>query len=279
MLKKIFDFFVFTSLFIALCAVLMVYQTTYIFNVRLSVDLVGFVFFGSVCSYNFHWFLTPPLVNTTSVKTRWNINYRYVHLGLFIISLIGSAYFTFKLLDHWIWLGVTAFLTFMYSAPKLSHPFFIGLRKIAIGKTIFLAFAWTHITSLLPLLVSNVSIQPVHIWFVVNRFFYLYAICIIFDRRDREEDKKSGIKSLITYLDLKGIDLLFWGSLLIFLVTTLVLSKNLSIDIILGLLLPGIILSLLYEPSKRTASDYLYYFVLDGMMMISAPLMLLFKFV
>ena len=279
MFKKIFDFFVFTSLFIAVCAVLMVYQTAYIFNIPLSTDLTGFVFFGSVCSYNFHWFLTPPSVKTTSVKTRWNINYRYVHLALFIASLIGSAWFTFRLLNHWVWLGVTAFLTFMYSAPKLSHPIFIGIRKIAIGKTIFLAFAWTHITSLLPLLVNNITIQAPHIWYVVNRFFYLYAICIIFDRRDREDDRKAGIKSLITYLNDKGIDRLFWSSMFMFFVSTLVLANTFTPEIIIALLIPGIILSLLYQPSKKTASDYLYYFILDGLMMFSAPLMLLFKFV
>ena len=36
MLKRIFDFFVFSSLFIAFCAVLMVYQTSLLFSIPLS---------------------------------------------------------------------------------------------------------------------------------------------------------------------------------------------------------------------------------------------------
>jgi 4-hydroxybenzoate polyprenyltransferase len=278
-LKKIFDFFVFTSLFIAVCAVLMVYQTSYLFGIPLSIKLAGFVFFGSVCSYNFHWYLTPPNVSQPSVKTKWNINYKYVHLALFVVALIAAAIFTFMLIQHWIWLGVTAFLTFMYSAPKLSFPLFINIRKIAIGKTIFLAFAWAHITAFLPLIISLKQLQPQHIWFVVNRFFYIYAICIIFDRRDVVEDRKAGIKSLITYLDDKGIDRLFWCSMSIFLISTIVLGKYFSVATIIALLIPGIILGFLYYPSKKSSSDYLYYFILDGMMMLSAPLLLLFKFV
>ncbi|HEV7622134.1 MAG TPA: hypothetical protein VGO09_10385, partial [Flavisolibacter sp.] len=224
MFKKIFDFFVFTSLFIAVCAVLMVYQTTYLFNIPLSLNLVGFVFFGSICSYNFHWFLTPPTVDHPSEKTRWNINYKYVHLALFVAGVAGSGIFTVLLIKHWLWLALTGFLTFMYSAPKLSFPLFVNIRKIAIGKTIFLAFAWAHITSLLPLLISIKHLEPQHIWFVINRFFYIYAICIVFDRRDVEEDRKAGIKSLITYLNEKGIDRLFWGTMIVFLSTTIILT-------------------------------------------------------
>jgi len=278
-LKKLFDFFVFTSLFIAVCAVLMVYQSTLLFNLHLSTRLIGFVFFGSVCSYNFHWFLTPPTVKQPSEKIRWNINYKYLHLALFIIGLIGSAIFTYLLLDHWIWLILTAFLTFMYSAPKLSYPIFVNIRKIAIGKTIFLAFAWAHITSFLPIVIESAYLTTGEIWYVINRFFYLYAICIVFDRRDVEEDRKAGIKSLITYLNEKGIDRLFWGSMIAFLITTALLLRYLLLYQVLALFIPGIILAILYEPSKKNRSDYLYYFILDGLMMLSAPILLLFTFV
>jgi 4-hydroxybenzoate polyprenyltransferase len=269
---------VFTSLFIAACAVLMVYQTIILFNLSLSWSLLGFVFFGSVCSYNFHWFLTPPNVSHPSRKTKWNINYKTVHLILFIIGLIASGIFTFLLIRHWIWLLLTAFLTFMYSAPKISFPLFISIRKIAIGKTIFLAFAWTHITALLPLLMQIKVLQPNHIWFVINRFLYLYAICIIFDRRDVVEDRKAGIKSLITYLNEQGIDRLFWGTIAATLATTVWLLNYFQLYQVIALLIPLLIVAFLYYPSKKNNSDYLYYFVLDGLMMLSSPLLLLFTF-
>ena len=278
LLKKLFDFFVFSSLFIAGCAVLMVYQTCFLFSIPFSWALAGFVFFGSVCSYNFHWYLTPPTVEQPTEKEVWNISNKKIHLVLFVIGLIGSAFFTFLLINHWFWLGVTAFVTFLYSAPKIPHPIFSYLRKIAVGKTIFLAFAWMHVTTLLPMVIELKTLSTQHVWFVINRFFYIYAICILFDYRDVEEDKRAGIKSLITYLNEKSINSLFWGSITVVILTLLLLLNYFSIAEMVALFIPVIILSLLYYPSKKNFSDYLYYFILDGLMMLSAPLLLLIKF-
>jgi 4-hydroxybenzoate polyprenyltransferase len=256
----------------------MVYQTCLLFSLPFSFALAGFVFSGSVCSYNFHWYLTPPQVGKASEKLSWNISNKTIHLVLFVIGLIGSAVFTFLLIEHWFWLGVTAFLTFLYSAPKICHPLFSYLKKIALGKTIFLAFAWAHITSLLPLVIEIKTLSAAHVWFVVNRFFFIYAICILFDYRDVEEDRKAEIKSLITFLNEKGIDALFWGSVSIATITSFILLKYFPIATIIALLIPVILLSLLYYPSKKNSSDYLYYFILDGLMMLSAPLLVLIKF-
>lgn len=277
-LKRLFDFFVFSSLFIALCAVLMVYQTCFLFSIPFSFALAGFVFFGSVCSYNFHWYLTPPHVEEPSEKEVWNICNKKIHLVLFVAGLIGSAVFSVLLIQHWLWLGVTAFVTFLYSAPKISYPIFSYLKKIAIGKTIFLAFAWMHVTTLLPLVIEVKTLSIHHLCFVINRFFYIYAICILFDYKDVEEDRKAGIRSLITYMNEKGIDRLFWGSIFMVILTLALMMNYFSIAETIALLLPTIILSLLYYPSKKNFSDYLYYFFLDGLMMLSAPLLLLIKF-
>lgn len=278
MFKKIFDFFVFTSLFIACCAVLMVYQTGLLFRVDFPFALYAFVFSGSVCSYNFHWYLTPPDVADDSYKVEWNVSNRTLHLVLFILGLLGAAVTSFLLLKHWMWLGVTAFLTFLYSAPKIEHPWATWLRRIAVGKTIFLAASWAHITSMLPLLVVQGGVSFAQVLFVANRFFFIYAICIVFDRRDVEDDRKAGIKSLITYFDAKGIDRLFWASMLLTLLTSLLLLKWLSLSDVIILLIPALIMSLLYQKSKQTSSDYLYYFLLDGLMALSAPILILLRF-
>ena len=278
-LKKIFDFFVFSSLFIAVCAVLMVYQTCYLFSIPFSFALAGFVFSGSVCSYNFHWYLTPPTVEQPTEKEVWNISNKRIHLILFILGLVGSAIFTFLLIQHWFWLGVTAFVTFLYSAPKIPFGPFKHLRTIAVGKTIFLSAVWTHSSAILPLVLSHTKWLASHYLFVINRFFLIYAICILFDYRDRVEDKKEGIKSLITFLSERGINILFWCSLLVFLVTNVFLYvEGFSLVDSVALFVPGVIVAFLYKYSKNTPNDYLYYFILDGLMMFSAVLLFIFHF-
>lgn len=256
----------------------MLHQTGILFSIQFPSALYVFVFAGSACSYNFHWFLTPPHSEAESYKLRWNISNKRVHLVLFLASGLLAALSAFLLIEHWLWLAITAFLTFMYSAPKIEAPVFSWLRKIAIGKTIFLALAWTHVTVIMPLLLSEPQLQNHHLWFIVNRFFFIYAICIVFDTRDVEKDRKAGIKSLITFLSSKGIDRLFWLSIALVFASLLFLFPVFSWIELIILAVPVLLMALLYDTSKQSNSDYLYYFLLDGLMSLSAPLLILAKF-
>ena len=86
-------------------------------------------------------------------------------------------------------------LTFLYSAPKLPQKIFRGLRRIAIGKTLYLAFVWVYVTTVLPIIVAGARWHPSFIFFTASRFFFVYACCLIFDYRDREDDRTAGIVS------------------------------------------------------------------------------------
>ncbi|MEI6948315.1 hypothetical protein V9K67_14050 [Paraflavisolibacter sp. H34] len=253
----------------------MILQTWYLFQLQPELRYLLFVFFGSLCSYNFHMLMTPGIYGG-SEKMQWSVRHRWLHLALFLLGLAGAGYYVLHLLEHWPWLMATAFITFMYSAPKVPFPIFRDIKKIAIGKTVFLALVWTHSTALLPLVVSQVHWQGTHGLFILNRFFLIYAICVVFDFRDREEDKREGIRTLITYLSERGINILFWCCLLLFAFTTLLLYRQgfAAADCI-ALFLPGLILALLYDYSKKQPSDVLYLFVLDGLMMFSAVLLFL----
>lgn len=275
MFKKFFHFFLFSSLFIAGCAVLMVYQTNLL--LRLHYDFLPcylFVFFSTICSYNFHWYFTPD-TPAEEIRIRWTLRHKGLHLFLYITGMVGAAVCVWQFREHWFWLGVAVVLTFLYSAPKIpSYPFTL-LRKIAVGKTIFLAAVWTYVTSVLPVVFSAMPWRWKDTLFCSSRFFFIYAICIVFDYRDRAADKREGIRSMITFFSEQGINRLFWGSLGLFVAGTLALySTGFSTPVILSLLLPGGILAFLYNYSKHHFSDYLYYFVLDGLMMSSALFLL-----
>ncbi|MFT3935553.1 MAG: UbiA family prenyltransferase [Chitinophagaceae bacterium] len=275
MLKSIFNFFLFSSLYIAFCAVVMVYQVHLLFpSVAIAPAFYVFVFFSTICSYNFHWWLTNHSA-TSSERLTWALQYKWLHLVLYFVGLIGAGISFVMIRQHWLWIAIGAFVTFLYSAPKIPQKIFIALRRIAVGKTIFLAFVWMYITTLLPVLISNTNWQHGFTWLACSRFFLIYAICILFDYRDREDDKADGIRSMITWFNERGIDNLFAGSLLLFLLfTTLLYRSGHSIFILILLLVPGILVAALYRYAKTHFSDYLYYFVLDGLMMLSGLLMI-----
>ena len=249
----------------------MVLQTNQLLHLDYdSTAYLGFVFSSTVCSYNFHWYLTPNAIGEND-RAYWTQHHKKLHIALFLLGLIGSAYFFFHFIDAWFWMAVPVMLTFLYSAPKLSHWPFHLLRKIAIGKTLFLTFVWMYVTALLPVILDKQPLSAADVLFCCSRFFLIYAICILFDYRDRENDKREGIKSMITLLNEKGVDRLFYGSLIIFLISTVGLyTCGFPPLILICLLIPGVIVLALFKNAKRNFSDYLYYFVLDGLMMFSA---------
>lgn len=238
-------------------------------------NLLSFIFFATICSYSFHWFLTSHSV-IPSPRVGWAIDNKYIHLFLFFIGLTGAGIFFFSLIHYWLWLLLAGIITFLYSAPKIPHPLFRALRKVALGKTIFLAVVWMYVTTILPIVVSHSPWHPSYLFFISSRFFFIYSICILFDLRDREDDKANGIRSLITFLSPGNIFIAFVLTLLLFAVTTLWLVQyNYTWFSVFLLFIPGIIVAGLYNYAKNNFSDMLYYFVLDGLMAFSAILLLI----
>ncbi len=93
-LKKAFDFFLFSSFYISLCAVLMAYQTYHLLlSSRPSLPLLFFVFYSTVCSYNFHWYLTAQ--SAASRRVVWTQHHKPLHLFLYLIGLSGSVFYFF----------------------------------------------------------------------------------------------------------------------------------------------------------------------------------------
>ncbi len=234
-----------------------------------------FVFFSTLASYNFHWYLTPE-TRTEQERSAWSHDHKALHLTLAFIGSIGAAYFSLSFLHHFLALGIAVFLTFLYSAPKIPHRHFNLLSRIAIGKTIYLAFVWTYVTGILPLILSEKVVTLPDILFNIYRYFFIYAICILFDYRDRENDRDDCIRSLITYLSDRGISRLFYGSLAVSLISLLGWQWLGGWTFEIVLLLPSLpVLAYLYPIARENFSDYIYYFLLDGLMAFPSLMVLL----
>jgi 4-hydroxybenzoate polyprenyltransferase len=253
----------------------MTWQTSHVLHLPVSYDFFGFVFFASICSYNFHWFLTPQSHKSPD-RVKWTHDHKNTHLLFYFAGVIGSIVFFVKLHHHWFALFFATFITFLYSAPKIPLPYFRFLKQVAIGKTTFLTTVWTYVTAIMPVFIAGEHFNHQMKLFAASRFFLIYSICILFDYRDRDDDKEEGIRSMITYFDEQGVNRLFAFSLIAFVIFTLgLLFTGLSLVSVVVLLIPGFMLAILYSYAKRNFSDYLYYFVLDGLMMLSGLLMLL----
>lgn len=272
--KGLFDFIVFSNLFIALCAVLMTQGTIVEFNLQqLPHNFLAFIFFSTLSSYSIHWYLTNAEVEITASRTQWLKQHKKLHALFFILSVAGTFIFALSLLRYWIYIIPAVLLTLMYTAPKFPLPIFQKLQKYILGKTILLAAMWTYVTAVLPLFILQVDFKLLHYLFVLNRFVLLFAICILFDIRDRQYDKQTGIKSLVTILPLEKIKIIFTIQILINLITSFVLyTYSQEITTFIFLSAPAIITYFLYPIAVKSKNDYLFYFILDGLMALTSVL-------
>ena len=62
--------------------------------------LMAFVFFATICSYSFHWYLTPDLTIDSS-RIKWLSKNRNVHLVLFFAGTYRCGNFRFFTYSHW----------------------------------------------------------------------------------------------------------------------------------------------------------------------------------
>lgn len=279
MFRGFFNFLLFSSIYIALVALLMVWESEEIMGLAIDRgNYFGFVFFSTICSYNFHWYLTPGS-EKYSERILWGRRRRRLQLMGCCIGLLGAAWYGLPLIHHWLPLAGAVVLTFLYSAPKVPHATFRWLKKIAIGKTIFLAFVWMYVTTLLPYLIADsakVNFGEVAL-LCVYRFFLIYAICILFDHRDREEDRAEGIRSLITSLEEPHLDKLYYGSLIVSAACALALAPDLPLFVLFSLLAAVAVVWAVKNYAQTHHSDYVYYFQLDGLMAFSALIHLLWR--
>ena len=268
---------VFSNIFIVVCAAIMSVQTFLYFSLPLNFRLLAFIASGTLCSYSMHWAL-PSTHNVLSPREKWSYSRRNFLLLLFGAGFTLSVYFFLELKPFWSGLLPLVVLTFLYSSGKIPALPFRYFRKYFFGKTIYLAAMWTLVTVYLPLMVSGTTWELPHFLFICSRFFFLFAICILFDLRDREADSAGGIKSLITFLERPGIRKLYFFSLLVSFLSALGLYSSIPLIPLLILLLPVLAAAFVYGCSVQTRSELWFYFFLDGLMMLSGLFILVYSF-
>jgi 4-hydroxybenzoate polyprenyltransferase len=279
LVRTFLHYFAYPNLLMVACALLMTQQTIDLFQLQLShAALLPFIASATLCSYSLHWYLTP-LHPSPSPRVSWNAQNARLVFQLFSLGLLGSLLFFLPLLEHTGPIAVAVGAAFLYTAPKLPFRAFQFLKRIQVGKTFFLAFTWMYVTTLLPMLVDEAPIRTPETLFCLSRFTLIYAICILFDFRDQEDDRLQGIRSLPTILDRRQVTLLYSFALAAFFACTLALRGHLAGSMTIpALLLPGILAAFLFRRALRDHSDVLYYVVLDGLMALSSIITIFLPF-
>ena len=277
-LKKLLEFILFSSIFIASCAVGFCIETNLLLGLPLnSFSFYCFVFGATLLQYNLHY-STKKLAVKNSERLQWSLKNKKVHFYLLIIGclLILFSFFSFHL-KHFIILACLGAISFLYSFPFLPVGKRRRIKDYGLLKIVTLSLLWTLVTVWFP-----VNTMPVNgnlfLLVFLKRFIFMFILCLLFDLRDIEIDRKENIDTLPIMLGKKRSYNLSYILLGLFLAIALVQYFYLpQLAFLFAMIVSAAVTFFIIERTKKTNSDFIYLAGIDGMMLLQAVLVYLFS--
>ena len=271
-MRRLFHFILSHSIFIAICAVALSFQTGQLIEIAVGGFLLGFIFFAVLVGYNGYWLLSRySFSGTHTIHSLYEAD-RYSFILL--VLAFGGMLFCFTQLE-WVLsnLVLSGILFGLYLLPILPFKELKWVRKVFFFKTILLAFTWTIVTTLIPLQVAIWSMGSLAGLIFIGRFLFMLLLCIIFDNRDVAVDKIRGLQSLATAFNPIVLHFLiafiFMGYCSI---NYFIKGYGVKTDQVIALDLIGLVSLIMYVVSLQKRGYFFYYFGVDGLMFFSALL-------
>ena len=264
-LRAISERFITSSAFIALCAVALALETSFVATTPFErPGFYAFIFLATWSSYRVHAFVARP--------TR-------LHAGTTALLITATFLSAFSLHAAMIpWLALAALLSLAYSLPTL--PGGRKLREYGVAKILILTGVWTLVTGYLPVM-GKLPSETIAL-LLARRFLFMFALCIAFDLRDRVADERAGIRTVPVRVGdrasygLVRITLLAFAGLI--LLAPLAGPHQPGGWMIGALLLSALVTWFAIEHSRRRVKSNLYYLGwIDGMMAVQGLLVVAAK--
>ena len=181
-LKSIFDFYINSSIHVALAVVALCLVTYFNFQLTPSYDLLLFLFFGAVTGYNFVKYAPIAKLHHQSLAKSLKL------IQLFsLISFVFLVWFAFKIeFRILLWTGFFGLFTFLYAMPIFSKK--RNLRSISGLKIFIISFVWAGVTVILPALSGDLLPGWDVFLEFVQRFLFILVLILPFEIRDLKYD-------------------------------------------------------------------------------------------
>ena len=257
------------SVFIAFCALALCFQTSVLLHFDVDIYLYAFVFFATLCSYNFYWMLGS--YNLARSSPIGFLKKHYTNIIFFFIAAIGLLVCLLHEKGLLPLAAMAVVLTFLYAVPLMPFKALHFTRRAGFLKTVLLSFTWAFVTVYIPCKQAGIT-KAETVWLLFsNRFLFMLMLCIIFDKRDEQLDKIRGLHSLAT--DVKTITLryLMLAIFIAYMVNGILLRTHFKdFSQIVALLITGVVTVIVYLYSQKKQGYFFYYFLVDGLMLFSA---------
>lgn len=262
-LKQILNFYINSSIHVALAVFSMSWITLKDFNLPYDANVLYFIFYASITGYNFVKYFGMAKFHHRSLTT-WLKLIQMFSLVCFILM----CYYGLKLQEKtMLYIAGFGLITFLYAIPFLPNRLFVdeqnNLRSITGLKVYVIALVWSGVTVFLPLLNANYHISEDVIITGLQRFVFVIMLMLPFEIRDLRYDSLR-LSTIPQQIGIKGTKIM--GVLLGVLCFVLEFFKNeIQPGEVMALLVTTLILILFLMFSKKEQGKYYCSFWVEGL--------------
>lgn len=181
-LKKLLDFYINSSIHVALSVYALVRMTGFLFDIVEIQQPALFAFFGTIVGYNFVKY--DALARTQKLQMRTELK---LIAALSFLSFLATGYFFFQL-EQITKIIAVAFLilTMLYTLPFFPNR--KNARNWAGVKIYIVALCWVGVTLFLPIINAEIPLTPDVFVIAVQRFILIFVLILIFEIIDLQVD-------------------------------------------------------------------------------------------
>lgn len=274
-LKRIFDFYINSSIHVALSVFSLAWITLLEFELPYDKNVLFFIFFASITGYNFVKFFGLAKFHHRSLAT-W---LKYIQLFSLVCFLLMCYYVLQLEQTTLVYISVFGVVTFLYAIPFLPKKIFLdekqNLRSLSGLKVYVIALVWCGVTVFLPLANADFLMN----WDVsitaIQRFVFVLVLMLPFEIRDLQYDsvKLATIPQQIGVKKTKliGVLLLMVFFFLDYLKDDMQLMNLLVLLVVTAITLLSVVLA------KKEQSKYYSAFFVEGIPVLWLLLVLVFQ--
>ncbi len=187
-LRQVFDFYINSSIHVALAVVSLSWLTLLEFHVLFDKSILFFTFFASISGYNFVKYFGLAKFHHRSLAS-W---LKLIQVFSFF-CFVFMCFYAFKIeiitLYYILGLGV---ITFLYAIPFLPKRFLLdekqNLRNVGGIKIYVIALVWSGVTVVLPLVNNGIPVSEDIIITAIQRLVFVIVLTLPFEARDLQYD-------------------------------------------------------------------------------------------
>jgi 4-hydroxybenzoate polyprenyltransferase len=266
-IKRFIDFLLFGNLYIALGAFLLSQCTIIELRLNISYSYSILVFFSTLFIYNLQrvFYITPINSEPISVRRKWISENQKTIIALTMIGLIGTSVSLFYCDTKAIlYLSPLCILSIGYFFPS------VQLRKFALLKIFILVTVWTATCYIIPILLSSNNFSSSNFIYTLSGFCFMAAICLPFDNRDIEIDKKENIQTFAVLFGSRRINLIAFIFSILYFTLLIIIEVDLTILTINSIVF--LTSSVLILKNNNPRNEYFYIAGIDGTLILKGIL-------